>query len=92
MRKGILMAGGNGSRLLPMTRSISKHLLPVYDKPMIFYPLSVLQLAGIQDVLVIAKPEDIAMYQNLLFDASSFGLNLTFAEQEKPWASLMHFL
>ena len=78
------MAGGNGSRLLPITRSISKHLLPVYDKPMIFYPLSVLQLAGIQDVLVIAKPEDIVMYQNLLFDASSFGLNLSFAEQEKP--------
>lgn len=84
MRKGILMAGGNGSRLLPLTRSISKHLLPVYDKPMIFYPLSVLKLAGIRDVLVIAKPEDIPIYQSLLFDASDFGLNLTFAEQEEP--------
>ena len=84
MRKGILMAGGSGSRLLPLTRSINKHLLAVYDKPMIFYPLSTLKLAGIQDVLVIARPEDIEMYQNLLFDAASFGLNLVFAEQEKP--------
>lgn len=78
------MAGGDGSRLLPMTRVMSKHLLPVYDKPMIFYPLSVLQIAGIRDVLIISKSRDIPMYEALLRDAADFGLNLSFAEQDKP--------
>jgi len=83
-RKGILLAGGTGSRLHPVTLGASKHLLPVYDKPMVYYPLSVLMLTGIREILVVTTPEDQGNYQRLLGDGSQLGLSIHYAEQEKP--------
>ena len=91
-RKGIVLAGGSGTRLYPNTLAISKQLIPVYDKPLIYYPLSVLMLANIKDILLISTQKDISNFQNLLGDGENFGLSISYAIQDRPEVLVRAFL